>query len=91
MCLTKSFVGLGNATRVKLVVIDDVVAPPNGALLVCAQYPQPSTTGLMNRVLGQKILHTQVQMRVEKVLNPAPVADGETAPNGGSWSWCAAS
>lgn len=91
MCLTKTFVGLGNGTRVKILVLDNVTAPPNGALVVCAQYPQPSSTGLMNQFLGGKMLHTQVQMRIEKALSPAPIADGETAPSGGSWSWCVAS
>jgi Flp pilus assembly protein TadG len=91
MCLTKTLVGLGNNTRVKVLVVDAVTAPPNGALVVCAQYPQQSVNGVMRPFLGGKVLHTQVQMRIEKALDPSPVADGETAPSGGSWSWCLAS
>jgi Flp pilus assembly protein TadG len=41
MCLTKTFIGVGNSTRVKVLVVDSGLAPPNGALVVCAQYPQP--------------------------------------------------
>jgi hypothetical protein len=91
MCLTKSLIGLGNNTRVKVLVVDTVTAPPNGALVVCAQFPQQTVSGVMRPFLGGKVLHTQVQMRIEKALNPMPVADGETPPSGGSWSWCLAS
>jgi hypothetical protein len=90
MCEAKDLVGLGNNLRVKVVMIDTVTAPPYGAVLVCTQYLQNSVTGLMNQFLGGKVLHTQVQMRTEKTLSPAPVSDAETPPSGGSWSWCTA-
>lgn len=88
MCETKSSIGLGDNTRVKLLVLDSTTAPPYGAFVVCAQYPQPTSTYIIRQFLGGKMLHSQVEMRVEKSLSSPPVADAETAPSGGTWSWC---
>jgi Flp pilus assembly protein TadG len=91
MCLTKDRIGLGNGVRVKVIVPNGSV-PPNGQVVVCAQQPMTSLTGLFAPLINGRQLTSRVQMRIEKNL----VADNlvsaeETAPNGGSWSWCTAS
>lgn len=89
VCLTKDRVGLSGPswtdTRVKVVV-------PSGYdvgddLIVCAQYPLNSVTGMFAPILNNKYLKTKVTMRAEQVDATFASAE-ETAPTGGNWSWC---
>jgi Flp pilus assembly protein TadG len=64
ICKTKSRIGLGNATKVQIVV------PPSatigGTLQVCASYPVTSITGLVAPFVSGKKLVSSVTMRLEQ-------------------------
>jgi Flp pilus assembly protein TadG len=90
ICNTKARIGLTNS-RVRVAVNIGpggyVVGQP---ITVCAQIPLVSTTGLLRPFLNNKIATTKVQTLIETAASsPLPTGlSSETAPTGGSWSFC---
>lgn len=71
------------------------VSVPNGyqqgsSILVCAEYPVDSLSGLMSPFLGGKTIHAKSEMRVERA-DATGLSSGGDAALDGSWSWCAPS
>jgi Flp pilus assembly protein TadG len=86
ICLTKGRIGLGNTVRVK---VDVTTLDSTPSVRVCAQRRVDSVTGLLRPFLSGRMLKAKVEMRVEKVSTPVLTSAEETAPTGGSWTWCA--
>lgn len=87
ICLTKARTGLGNDVRVAVTVPSYAEGEP---LAICVQYELSSVTGLFSPFLDNRIVRSDVQMRIEDVAASALETTSETAPNGGSIS-CAVS
>jgi Flp pilus assembly protein TadG len=86
MCLTKARIGLTAAdTRVKVAFVG--TNSVGNSLLVCAQYPRTSMTGVFAPLLNGSVMTSKVEMRIEKV-DLALTAGEETALSGTTWSWC---
>ena len=85
VCLTKEKTGL-DASKVKVKVVFDENYVEGDALILCTQYPLHSITGFFGWALNDKVVHAQVDMRIEK----DSLSDfGEyPEPGGGSWDWC---
>lgn len=96
MCLTKSEIGLaGEKTRVKVISgSSDFAAQGTFAhtdsLVVCAQYPLDSVSGMFAPFLGGAIMHSKTSIRIE-VSDLVEAGGEETPPQGGDWSWCTVS
>ena len=94
MCLTKQQVGLnGSKVRVKILSgASDFTSAgtfsKDDSIIVCAQYPLSTVTGLFSPFLGGKYLRAKASIRIEK---SDIIATGgeETPPSGSDWSWCA--
>ena len=87
MCLTKDRIGLTEAdTRVKVAFVGTNTV--GNSLLVCAQYPMSSVTGIFSPLLSGKVMTSKVEMRIEKV-DLALTAGEETTLAGENWTWCA--
>ncbi len=55
------------------------------ALILCVQYPLNSTTGFFGLILDGRMVHAQVDMRIEKTtLDIQAFAE----PGAGGWAWC---
>ena len=96
MCLAKSRIGLDSSkTRVKVLSgASDFSSTGTFAkaesIIVCAQYPLDSITGLFASIIGHSFLRTKTSMRVE--LSDVVATPGEEiAPTGSDWSWCTVS
>jgi hypothetical protein len=95
MCLTKSQIGLGNDTRVKVMFTDANVTTQQstaftqgGSIIVCAQTPIRSLTGMFAPFLEGRNLTSKTTIRIEQT-STAPQRDGQEAPPpGADWSWC---
>ena len=87
ICLVKNRIGL-NSTDTRLKINFPDANQVGDSLLVCAQYPMRSTTGLLAPALNGRVIRTKVEMRIEKTDNNL-VAVSETALPGQNWSWCA--
>ena len=96
MCLTKSEIGIDNTkTRVKVLSgSSDFAAPGTFAhtdsIVVCAQTPLDSVSGLFAPYLGGTVLHSKTSIRIE-VSDLVETGGEETPPAGGDWSWCTVS
>jgi len=96
MCLAKARIGL-DASRLRIKVMSgnqDFTGSGTFAkadsIIVCAQYPLDSISGLFNGILGNSTLRSKTAMRIE--LGDISATGGEeTPPAGGSWSWCTVS
>jgi hypothetical protein len=87
MCLTKERIGL-NASAARVKILFSGSNQIGDALLVCAQYPMSSATGVFKTLMTGRTLTSKVQMRIETVdLNLASAA--ESPLPGKDWSWCA--
>ncbi len=92
MCLTKLESDIGTTLRVRVVYTAPVSgdSADDGAVKVCAQRAFEPVTGFIPGLTNIKF-KTEIEMRMEKPI-PAGVTPGtaysETAPSGGSWSWC---
>lgn len=87
ICLTKNRIGLDAAdTRIKIAFPG--ANQVGNSLLLCAQYPTRSTTGIMAPVLNGRVVRTKVEMRIEQV-DTNLTATAETALSGQDWLWCA--
>jgi Flp pilus assembly protein TadG len=60
-------------------------------IAVCVQYPVTSASGMFNFIVAGSQAKTEIVERLEKDAKSAPTAGfvSETAPEGGTWSWCA--
>jgi hypothetical protein len=87
ICLVKNRIGL-NAADTRLKVTFPGANQVGDSLLVCAQYPMRSTTGLLGPALNGRVVRTKVEMRIEKA-DTNLVAVTETALPGQNWLWCA--
>jgi len=96
MCLTKSEIGIDNTkTRVKVLSgSSDFAAPGTFAhtdsIVVCAQTPLDSVSGMFAPFLGGKVLQSKTSIRIE-VSDLVETGGEETPPVGGDWSWCTVS
>jgi len=96
MCLAKSEIGIDNEkTRVKILSgSPDFTAPGTFAhtdsIVVCAQTPLDSVSGLFAPFLGGTVLHSKTSIRIE-VSDLVESGGAETPPEGGDWSWCSVS
>lgn len=94
ICLVKDRVGLGNDTRVKVLLASGAGGgyALGAPLVVCAQNEIDGLTGLFDPFIDGREMRSKVQMRIEKLTTPLAVpvqAAEETAPPGGDWaSWC---
>jgi hypothetical protein len=86
ICLTKDRVGESEAdTRVKIVFTG--LNQIGDSLMVCAERPLSSATGIFDPVLDGHVLTSKVEMRIEKV-DAELLAAEETPLSGSDWSWC---
>jgi Flp pilus assembly protein TadG len=81
ICLTKSRSGLGNDVRVAITVPSYA---PGAALVVCVQYRLRSITGLFGPMLNNKVVQSDVQIRIEEPVSPGLQSTSELSPNGGA-------
>lgn len=87
ICLVKNRIGLESVdTRIKINFPN--ANQVGNSILVCAQYPMRSTTGLLGPVLNSRVIRAKVEMRIEKA-DTNLVAVSETALPGQDWLWCA--
>ncbi len=85
VCLTKEKTGL-DASKVRVKVVFDEDYEEGDALILCTQYPLHSITGFFGWALNSKIVHAQVDMRIEKA-SLDDFSEFEES-GGGSWAWC---
>jgi hypothetical protein len=84
ICLTKDKTGL-SASKTRVAVKFDADYTEGDALILCAQYPLNSRTGFFGFLLNSKVVHSQVDMRIEK----ATLDIQEFSETGGDgWDWC---
>jgi Flp pilus assembly protein TadG len=92
MCTTKNRIGIDPSKVYVMVAFDSSYATGQG-MVVCAQGPIKSFTGMFSPLLNGKFYRTKVEMNVEQV--PTGVTETGGAENvsaiGGDWSWCTAS
>jgi hypothetical protein len=92
MCTTKNRIGM-DPSKVYVKVVFDTSWAQNQGLIVCAESPITSYTGMFAPFLNGRFYKTKVEMNIEQ----APQGVSETAGAedvsgiGGSWSWCTAS
>jgi hypothetical protein len=96
MCLTKQQIGL-DASKLRVKILSGAsdfstagTFQKDHSLIVCAQYPLDSITGMFSSIIGDKHLRTKAAIRIEKS-DLVATAGEETPPSGGSWSWCTVS
>ena len=102
MCMTHQDAGLGGSSNLRVKVLfaspDLSTEVPGGgyttgnALIVCAEAPISSFTGLFAPFLDGKFMKSKAAIRIE---NNQPTGDmqietdgAETPPTGGDWGWC---
>jgi hypothetical protein len=96
MCLAKSEIGLDGAkTRVKVLsgspsFTAEGTFAHTDSIIVCAQYPLDSVSGMFAPILGGTVLHSKTSIRIE-VSDLVETGGEETPPAGGDWSWCTVS
>lgn len=84
VCLTKDKAGLDPASTQVAVVLDPSYTEGD-ALILCAQFPLHSVTGFFGGILNGRMVHSQVDMRIEKAtLDIQAFAE----PGAGDWAWC---
>jgi len=87
ICLTKDKIGL-DETDTRVSIAFDVSYTEGDALIICTQYPLDSITGMYGFMLNGRMVHAQVDMRVERTsLGGSPVTL-ESFQEGGGWAWC---
>ena len=86
ICMTKSRIGLPEADT-RVMVAFGGTNQAGDSLLVCAQYPLTSATGVFEPVMDGRALTAKVEMRIEKA-DLTLTAGAETALPGEDWSWC---
>ena len=86
ICLTKDKTGLDDS-KVRVKVDFDSSYAEGDALIVCAQYPLSSISGFFGSLLDGTVVHSQLDMRIEKA-DLGLVTGEEDALPGGDWLWC---
>lgn len=91
MCTVKDRIGIAHGE----VYVKVAFAPsgPTGysvanGLVVCAQTPMTSLTGLTSPFLEGRFLRSKVQMSIEQTSGVTESGGEEAAPPGANWSWC---
>jgi Flp pilus assembly protein TadG len=91
MCTVKNRIGISP----KKVYVKVVFSPSGSSnykltngLVVCAQTPMTSSTGLTSPFLKGRYLRSKVQMSIEQTSGLTETEGAETAPSGSDWSWC---
>jgi hypothetical protein len=91
MCTTKNRIGM-NASNVYVKVVFDSSYAQYQGVIVCAQSPISSFTGMFSPFLNGKFYKTKVEMNIEQTSGTTETAGAEDVSGiGGSWSWCTAS
>ena len=87
ICLTKEEIGLSkDETRVR-VEFPNSTYTPGDPIVICAERPMESVTGMFSGLLDGKVIQTEVEMRVEFPLDNLDTF-GEQLADGRDWSWC---
>lgn len=84
VCLTKARTGLDTASTLVAVKFDSSYAEGD-ALILCTQYTLSSVTGFFGYLLDSRIVHAQVDMRIEK--DTLDIRAFQEA-GGDGWGWC---
>ena len=84
VCLTKEKTSLADADT-RIAVVLDSSYTEGDAIILCAQYPLRSRTGFFSFLLNDKVVHSQVDMRIKRATLDIQ-AFAETGGEG--WSWC---
>jgi hypothetical protein len=91
MCTTKNRIGMSASNVYVKVLFDSTYAQGQG-VVVCAQAPIKSYTGMFAPFLNGKFYKTKVEMNIEQTSSVTETAGQEDVSGiGGSWSWCTAS
>jgi hypothetical protein len=90
MCLAKNRIGLSSSSVYVMVAFDSSYAPGQG-LIVCAQAPIKSYTGLFAPLLNGQFYRTKVEMNIEQAPGSETGGAEDVSGIAGSWSWCTAS
>jgi hypothetical protein len=85
ICLTKSLINL-DPVNSRTMLSFPGSKTKGGSLILCAQYPLASATGVFD-VLLHGALKAKVEMRIEQDLS-AFGSVSETPLSGGDWAWC---
>ncbi|HVL89471.1 MAG TPA: TadE family protein [Actinomycetota bacterium] len=87
MCLIKERNHpIGEAARVRVIVPSPYRA--GEPLVVCVQTKMSSLTGFTSPFFESKTVTAKTTMRVERTSSGDFASGQETAPPGGSWTWC---
>jgi hypothetical protein len=90
MCLTKNRIGLDSNSLYIKVSFDTSYAVGQG-IIVCAQSPITSITGIFSPFLNGRFYRTKVEMNIEQVSAGETGGAEDVSGIGGTWSWCTAS
>jgi len=87
MCLTKNRIGLMPSDLYVMVTFDTSYKVGQG-LIVCAQAPIRSTTGLFDSFFSGTFHRTKVEMNIEVASGSETGGAEDVAGIGSTWSWC---
>lgn len=87
MCLVKDRIGISPMQDVRVSIRFNTSYTVGQGLVVCAQYPLDSLTGMFDPFLNGE-QKSKVEMRLEQAPAGGLVAGSETPPTGGDWTWC---
>jgi hypothetical protein len=91
MCTTKNRIGI-DPSKIYVMVTFDSSYDAGQGLIVCAQGPMTSLTGMFSPFLNGKFYKTKVEMNIEQKSGSTETGGAEDVSGiGGSWSWCTAS
>ena len=90
MCTAKNRIGLSSSNTYVMVAFDSSYAVGQG-LIVCAQAPMRSYTGLFAPFLNGNFYKTKVEMSIEQAPGTETGGSEDVSGISGSWSWCTAS
>jgi hypothetical protein len=79
ICLTKSQAGVQNGVRVNVQFEGNSYVAGN-ALVICAEYPLQSLTGLFQPFLNGRVARTKAEFRIEKVYPDSLASGGDAIP-----------
>ena len=90
MCLTKNRIGL-NSNSIYVMVTFDTSYTVGQGLIVCAQAPIKSYTGLFAPILNGQFYKTKVEMNIEQAPGSETGGAEDVSGIASNWSWCTAS
>jgi hypothetical protein len=101
MCQAKREIGLNRAdVYVSVRFVDNAVNPlsydnanysvePKHHLLICAQTPLSSATGVYSSLIGGHWIQERADVQIQTLFtDPPPVQGDEALPEGANWNWC---